>query len=219
MSDTQLRDEIITLLLASHETTANALAWTWYLLASHPGHEARLHAEIDAAIAGGCLARAEDIPKLPFTRMVLAESMRLYPPAWLLARVAVENHEARGYTISPGFLVVISPWVVHRSAAGLSGSGHLRPRPVERGGSERSSSLLVFPVRRRIARMYGGGICVDGRGSCPRCHRAAVALSPARRDGASRIHPALTLTPKSGIRVRLERRASVDGVAPQRSRA
>ena len=100
MSDSQLRDEVITLLLAGHETTANALAWTWYLLARHASDEARLHAEIDAVLGTGRLPLAGDVPALPFTRMVFAEAMRLYPPAWLLGRVAVENHEARGYVFS-----------------------------------------------------------------------------------------------------------------------
>ena len=99
MSDSQVRDEVITLLLASHETTANALAWTWYLLARHARDEARMHAEIDAVLGDRPPSDRRRCPDLPFTRMVLAESMRLYPPAWLLARVAVENHEARGYVV------------------------------------------------------------------------------------------------------------------------
>ena len=113
MSDAQLRDELTTLLLAGHDTTANALAWTWLLLANHPDAEKRLHDEVDRVI-GGRAPVPDDLPALEFTRQVFAEAMRLYPPAWLLGRVAVERYETRGYVIAPGSLVVLSPWVVHR---------------------------------------------------------------------------------------------------------
>ena len=90
MTDKQVRDEALTLFLAGHETTANALTWTWYLLSQHPEVEAKLHAEIDAVLADR-LPTAEDVPQLPYTRMVLAESMRLYPPAWVIGRRALEG--------------------------------------------------------------------------------------------------------------------------------
>jgi cytochrome P450 len=112
MTNQQLRDEAMTLFLAGHETTANALAWTWYLLAQHPAAEARLHAEVDAVIKGR-VPTSEDVPKLTFTRMVLAESMRLYPPAWAIGRRAIEAHPVGGYVVSPGSLVLASQWVVH----------------------------------------------------------------------------------------------------------
>jgi cytochrome P450 len=99
MTDGQLRDELVTLLLASHETTANALGWTWYLLSEHVDAAERMHREIDTVLGAGRLPTAADLQDLSFTRMVLAESMRLYPPAWLIARVAVEDHEVRAYTI------------------------------------------------------------------------------------------------------------------------
>ncbi len=113
MPEEQLRDELTTLLLAGHDTTANALAWAWLLLAANPAVEERLHAEVDDVI-GGRAPVPDDLPALEFTKQVFAEAMRLYPPAWLLGRVAVERHEARGFVISPGSLVVLSPWVVHR---------------------------------------------------------------------------------------------------------
>jgi cytochrome P450 len=112
MTNQQLRDEAMTLFLAGHETTANALAWTWYLLAQHPAAEARLHAEVDALI-NGRVPTSEDVPKLIFTRMVLAESMRLYPPAWAIGRRAIEAHPVGGYVVAPGSLVLASQWVVH----------------------------------------------------------------------------------------------------------
>jgi len=95
MTDLQLRDEAMTIFLAGHETTANALTWTWYLLSQHPDVEARFHAEIDSAL-GGRLPTADDLPLLPYTRMVLAESMRLYPPAWIQAHRLGQHHARVG---------------------------------------------------------------------------------------------------------------------------
>jgi cytochrome P450 len=113
MSDKQLRDELITLMLAAHETTANALTWTWYLLSQNPAAEATLHEELDRVL-GGRLPTAADLPKLPYTRQVLAESMRIYPPAWAVERRAVEDVEIGGYTIREGTLVLACQYFVHR---------------------------------------------------------------------------------------------------------
>src|SRR5229473_112109 len=101
MTDRQLRDEAITLFLAGHETTALALSWTWWLLAQNPRVEAKLHAELDALL-GGRTPTLEDLPKLPYTDHVITESMRLYPPAWGKARLAIEDAEIGGYTIRKG---------------------------------------------------------------------------------------------------------------------
>jgi len=113
MTDEQLRDEALTLFLAGHETTANALAWSWHLLAANPDAEARLHAEVDAVV-GDRLPTADDYPRLPYTRAVFAESMRLYPPAWTVGREPLEDFAAGGYRIPAGTVVMMSPWVVHR---------------------------------------------------------------------------------------------------------
>ena len=113
MTDEQLRDEVMTLFLAGHETTANALAWTWYLLSQNPEAEARLHAELEEALSGRP-PTAEDLPRLRYTEMVLAEAMRLYPPAWILGRRALEAYEVGGYNIPRGALVILSPYVMHR---------------------------------------------------------------------------------------------------------
>lgn len=112
MTDRQLRDEVMTLLLAGHETTANALTWTWYLLARNPESEARLHAEVDAL--GGRLPAAGDVPRLAFVERALAESMRLYPPAWGIGRRAVQPHPAGAFTVPAGGLVAMSAYVVQR---------------------------------------------------------------------------------------------------------
>jgi cytochrome P450 len=206
MSDSQLRDEVVTLLLASHETTANALAWTWYLLARHPDAATRLHAEIDAVLGEGRLPRAGDVPDLRYTRMVLAESMRLYPPAWLLARVAVEDHDVGGYVIPKGALVVLSPWVVHRSRTYFVDPERFDP---ERWRAERHDGhprFSYFP--------FGGGTrgCM-GEAFAWMEGVLLVAIIAQRwrfrlRDESlhPEILPALTLTPKSGIHVTVERR-------------
>lgn len=115
MSDRQVRDEALTLLLAGHETTANALAWTWYLLGQHPQAEEKLREEIRGAL-GGRLPNSDDIPRLPFTRAVLAESMRLFPPAWIVGREAQQALEVGGFRVPALCTLFVCPWVVHRDA-------------------------------------------------------------------------------------------------------
>jgi len=112
MTDLQLRDELLTLFLAGHETTANALAWTWHLLALHPQAEARLHDELRTVLAGRA-PTAADYGALPYTRAVLAESMRLHPPAWTVGRQPLQDFEAGGYRIRAGSIVLTSPWILH----------------------------------------------------------------------------------------------------------
>jgi len=112
MTDKQVRDEAMTLFLAGHETTANALTWGWYLLAQHPEVERRLHDEIDSVI-GDRLPRADDAAALPYTRRVLAEVMRCYPPAWGIGRRAIEDVEIGGYTIPRNTVVLLSQYLLH----------------------------------------------------------------------------------------------------------
>ena len=112
MSDQQIRDEAMTIFLAGHETTANAMAWTWHLLGSAPDIERRLHDEL-SRVLDGRTPSVEDVPKLEFTRMIIAESMRLYPPAWTMGRRAIEKHTLGGHTIEPGALVIVSQWIAH----------------------------------------------------------------------------------------------------------
>ncbi len=113
MTDEQLRDEVMTIFLAGHETTANALTWTWYLLSQHPEVERRLHEEVDAVLARR-RPRFEDLPSLRYTEMVLAEAMRLYPPAWILGRRALKDYEVGGYHVPAGAIVIMSQYVTHR---------------------------------------------------------------------------------------------------------
>jgi len=113
MSNEQIRDEAMTIFLAGHETTANAMAWTWHLLAGHRHVEAALHDEL-ARVLDGRVPSVEDVPRLEYTRAIVAESIRLYPPAWTMGRRAIEPHTIGGHAIAPGSLVIMSQWVVHR---------------------------------------------------------------------------------------------------------
>lgn len=115
MSDQQLRDEAMTLILAGHETTANWLTWTWYLLSQHPDVEARLHAEL-ATVLGGRVPTVDDIPPLSYTRMVLTESLRLYPPAWIIGRRAINDYAIGPYHIPARTLITMSPYVIQHDA-------------------------------------------------------------------------------------------------------
>ncbi len=114
MDDLQLRDELMTMLLAGHETSANALTWAWYLLSKHPAVERRLHEEV-REVLGDRAPSFEDLPKLKYTRMVIDEVLRLYPPAWLYTRGTIEADEIGGYHIPGKSVVMISPYVLHRN--------------------------------------------------------------------------------------------------------
>ncbi len=113
MNDRQVRDEVMTLLLAGHETTSNALTWTWYLLSQHPDTESRLHAELEQVL-GGRIPTVEDLPRLPYTHMVLEEALRLYPPAVGFNRKALADDEVGGYVVPANTLIWLSPYTTHR---------------------------------------------------------------------------------------------------------
>src|SRR6267143_995216 len=117
MSDQQLRDEVITLLLAGHETTALNLSWTWYSLAQHPEVEEKLHAELDSVL-GGRLPCAADLPKLQYTDRVIREALRLYPPAWRIFRRTQEPFAVGDYILPAGSNIVLSQWVTQRDPDG-----------------------------------------------------------------------------------------------------
>lgn len=116
MPDKHLRDEVVTIFVAGHETTAVLLTWVFYLLSQHPEVEAGLHAELAAALAGRT-PTAADAPNLPYARMIIDETLRLYPPAWITNRQAVAEDEVCGFRIPAGAVVAVSPYVVHRLPA------------------------------------------------------------------------------------------------------
>jgi cytochrome P450 len=113
MTDRQVRDEAMTIFLAGHETTANALTWTWYLVSQSPEVEARLHAEVDRVLQGR-LPSVADIPSLAFVEKVVTESMRLYPPAWLVGRRAIAAYPIGEYVAPARTIFLMSPWAMHR---------------------------------------------------------------------------------------------------------
>jgi cytochrome P450 len=115
LSDVQVRDEAMTIMLAGHETTANALTWTWYLVSQAPEIERRLHDEIDRAL-GGRLPTIADLPNLPFVERVVAESMRLFPPAWIVGRRAIAEYAIGDYIVPPRGMIFMSPYVLQRDA-------------------------------------------------------------------------------------------------------
>jgi cytochrome P450 len=122
MTDEQVRDEALTLITAGHETTANGLNWTWYLLGLHPEVEERFHAELDDALDGAPQG-AEDAARLPYTEAVLLESMRLYPPAWGIERRAIRDQAIGGHVIPAGAAVLMPTFVMNRDP-------HLFPDPL-----------------------------------------------------------------------------------------
>lgn len=153
MTDKQLRDEVTTLFLAGHDTTANALAWTWYLLARHPEAQRRVQAELAEKLAGREPTVA-DLPRLVECERVIKEAMRLYPPAYTVGRRNLEPLELGGYTLPPGVNILASQWVVHRDERWFPAPDEFRP---ERWGAPAMAQLpkyAYFP--------FGGGprICI-----------------------------------------------------------
>src|SRR5436190_7750664 len=148
MTDRQVRDEAMTIFLAGHETTANALTWMWYLVSQTPDVERRLHDEIDRALQGR-LPTVADIPSLPFTERVVTEAMRLYPPAWIIGRRAIAEYPIGGYVAPPRTIFVMSPWVTHRDARFFSDPGRFDP---DRWTPEFKASLPKFAYY-----PFGGG--------------------------------------------------------------
>ena len=153
MTDTQVRDEALTLLLAGHETTALTLSWTWYLLAQHPEVEQKLFAELDQVLAGRA-ATVDDWPRLKFTEMIALESMRLYPPAYVIGREALVDCAIGGYAVPRGMTLMMPQWVVQRDSRFFDEPERFRP---ERWGEEKMKSLPKFAYF-----PFGGGprVCI-----------------------------------------------------------
>jgi cytochrome P450 len=148
MTDRQVRDEAMTVLLAGHDTTANALTWTWYLLSRSPDAEAKMHAEIDRVLRGR-LPTAADIPSLQFVENVVTEAMRLYPPAWVIGRRAIEPYPIGGYLAPARTIMLMSQWVMHRDA-------RFFPEP-ERFNPERWTPEFKATLPKFAYLPFGGG--------------------------------------------------------------
>ena len=156
MTDQQVRDESLTLFLAGHETTANALTWTWYLLSQNPECERRLHQELDAVLAGR-VPKAADFPALRYTEMVFAESMRMYPPAWAIGRKAKAPFVLRGINIAGGSILIASPYVTHHDPRWFPDPDRFDPERWTPQVREARPKFSYFP--------FGGGarVCIGER--------------------------------------------------------
>lgn len=140
----QVRDETISLFLAGHETTANALTWTWYLLAQHPEAEAQLRRELTDVLQGR-LPTVQDIPRLVYCAMVIREALRLYPPAWLIARVAIADVTIGDYRLKTGNVAVICPYVTHRHPRYFPDPEQFRPERFAPGYEQSIPRYAFFP--------------------------------------------------------------------------
>ena len=144
VTETRVRDEVMTLFLAGQETTGPALTWTFYLLSKHPEEEGRLRAELDRVL-GDRLPTATDYPELQFTRMVFSEALRLYPPAWGLGRQALAQDEIGGYHIPKGTTVVMSQYVMHRNSAYWEAPDEFHPDRFLPGAQANRSQYTFIP--------------------------------------------------------------------------
>ena len=153
MTDAQVRDEAMTLFLAGHDTTANALTWTWFLLSENPAVAATLHAELDAALLDRT-PTVDDLPRLPYTRAVLAESMRLYPPAWIIGRRALADYPVGGYVVPQGSIVILAQVVTHTDPRWFPDPLRFDPSRWTTGEAQAARPNAYFP--------FGGGprICI-----------------------------------------------------------
>jgi cytochrome P450 len=206
MSDQQLRDEVITLLLAGHETTALNLSWSWYLLAEHPEVERKLHAELDAVL-GGRLPTASDLAKLPYTDKVIRETLRLYPPAWRIFRQTEEAFQVGEYTLPAGSNIVLSQWVTQRDPRWFPEPERFIPERWNEEAAAKLPRFAYFP--------FGGGprVCIGAGFAMMEATLLLATIAQRfrfRLAANQRVTPmaSITLRPRNGIRARLEERAN-----------
>jgi len=208
MTDSQLRDEVMTIFLAGHETTANALTWTLYLLSKNPTVESKLYEELCSILGNNNSNRIptiEDVPKLEYTEKVFRESMRLYPPAWTIGRQVMSDYKVDKYIIPAGSIILMSQYVMNRNPRYFSDPDSLNP---DRWSKEMKSNLPRFSYF-----PFGGGIrgCVGEPFAwiegilliATICHRWKMHHDPEHK---VELKPLITLRPKYGMRLRLERR-------------
>lgn len=201
-SDLELRDETITFVLAGHETTANALSWTFHLLSQHPAIADDLHRELESVL-GGADPTAEDVPRLKLTRSVISEALRLYPPLWVFERQAVEADQIGSQEIEAGATIVISPYVTHRHPEFWPEPDIFDPRRFLGEGRSARPPFAYFP--------FGGGRrqCI-GAGFAMLESTILLAMIESRfrlkgsPDVEVRSEPRLTLRPRDGLSMTIE---------------
>jgi cytochrome P450 len=203
MTDRQLRDECMTLFLAGHETTANTLAWAWFLLSSHPEVEARLHAELDAVL-GGRSPTVADMPRLTVADQIVTETLRLYPPGWMLGREAIETIELGGYRIPKGTTVFMPAYVIHRDPRWFNDPEAFRPQRWADGLLQRIPRYAYFP--------FGGGprICIGNSFALMEATLVLAAIAQQYRlrlapDALVTPLPSMTLRPARGVKMIVSR--------------
>jgi cytochrome P450 len=199
MSGRQVRDEVMTMFLAGHETTAVALSWTWYLLAQHPDADARLADEL-RVVLGGRAPSVADLPRLKYAGMVVTEAMRLYPPAYGIGRQAARATEIAGHAIAPGDIFIAPTWVVHRDRRWFEEPEAFRPERWAGDLSQRLPRFAYFP--------FGGGPrqCIGNAFAqmeavlllAAIARRFRLSLLPGQRITPT---PYITLRPEPGIRM------------------
>jgi cytochrome P450 len=204
MTDAEVRDEVLITFAAGHETTSNALTWTWYLLSQHPDVYEKLLAEVDSVL-GSRPPTADDVPTLEYTTRALTESMRIYPPAWILVREALRDTVVGGYLVPKGGAVAISQYVVHHDRRFFSDPEDFIP---ERWTTEMKASLprfAYFP--------FGGGArsCIGEPFAWMEGVLLLAAISQKWKidhlpGHKVEMQPRITLRPKNGMMMRLERR-------------
>ncbi len=201
MTDRQLRDEIMTFLLAGHETTAVSLSWTWYLLSQHPEAAQKLRQELDDVL-GGRTPQLEDLARLPYTDKVVKESMRLYPPAWSLARTTEKEIEIAGYRLPVGANVVMSPWILHRDPRFFEHPERFNPDRWTAQAAQQLPRFAYFP--------FGGGsrLCIGASFAMMEANLLLATI--AQRFQLSLVpghpvapQPGITLRPRHGMRMSL----------------
>ena len=205
MSDEQIRDEVLTIFLAGYETVANALSWTWMLLGQNPDAEATLHDELDRVL-GGRLPTLDELPELKYTEMVLAESMRLYPPAWAMGRQATRDVTLGPYLLPKGTYFFFSQYIIQRSAENYPEPLRFDPERFTPERKAARSKFVYFPFG------AGGRQCI---GESFAWMEATLVLATIAQRWRLRllpgqkleVQPKITLRPKYGIRMIPELRA------------
>jgi cytochrome P450 len=205
MTEKQLRDEVFTLLMAGHETTANVLGWALYLLALNPGVDEQLHAEVKSVLAGRTRFEAADLDRLPYARTVVMEVMRLYPPVWFIGRTALEDTTIGSYAIPRGASILFSQYVMQRDGRYYEEPERFRPERWSASFQERLPRGAYFPFSAGDRHCLGEGFAwLEALlALATLVERWKFELVPGQDIGTS---PSITLRPNTGIRMTLRSR-------------